>query len=531
MNKKNNSTGNKNKKQQQQQQEIVDSDSNSDSDYDPECHYNILGVKKTATLAEIRKQWKKLTIKYHPDKVLEEDKGVADEKIKQINNAYEILKDKKRRAYYDKFGRHVPEGFFTDKTGGPGINTGKGFQFRPDFYKNNPEDQEYEEYDGPVDLEGLNIPGMPNMHGGDPQKIFDEVFGDLIRKNKAKKNTVKLEPIRINIELTLEEIYTGVEWTDDVERYSFCSDCDGTSYPDKVIHKCKFCDGAGDIVTIKHKGPGSMTQTQRDCDKCYGSGRDNEATKCKSCKDGLVLEVLTLSHTFEPGIETGEVINMGYIGHQAQKGKLSATERGVVELIVRESLHDVFKRGVTIDNIIEQENLALELQIELHEAICGFSRIIEHLDGSKLYIDSKDIVKDGEMKIIKGKGLPTINKSYKKYGDLLVIFKVKYPEKFTATMKSKIYELLTNQKYSHAKVHKIPKNIKPIDFLDIDTNKMYKYGVPVEVVLIDYNQENEEDDPNYQFQKLHQFQQHVSQSQSQYQDEEQEQDSNGCKTQ
>ncbi|MCJ7637827.1 MAG: hypothetical protein MUO21_10090 [Nitrososphaeraceae archaeon] len=333
----------------------------------------------------------------------------------------------------------------------------------------------YEEYDGP-------IPGVCN----DPQQLFEQYFGDIIRQNKIKKNTVILEPIRINVELALEEIYSGIEWADEIQRYSYCDDCDGTTYPDGKEHKCKHCNGTGDIVTIKQKGPGSMTQTQTDCSKCNGFGNDNECTKCKNCVNGLKLESFVISHIFEQGTETGELVDLGNIGHQAQKGRIASADRGIVELVVTEIPHEVFKRGVTVNGRFEFQHLALELSIELHEAICGFSREITHLDGSKFYIDSKDIIKDGEMRIIKGRGFPCLGNP-NKFGDILVIFKINYPQKFTAAMKSKIYEFLTGQKYSAAKVHKVPKNKKPIDLQSIDSSKRYDYDQSVPIPPLNYD--------------------------------------------
>ncbi|ARF09644.1 DnaJ domain protein [Indivirus ILV1] len=469
-------------------------------------YYQTLGVKKTATLAEIKKQWKKLTVQYHPDKISDNDKKrEGEDKIKEINNAYEVLKDKKKRALYDKYGKDLeppPQPKFSGFNFPPNFpaNFPANFppNFPPQFQSNGPnqsfdEDSDnYEEYDGPIDIPGIH---------SDPKELFEHYFGDIMRKNKEKKLKVKLEPIRIDLQLTLEQIYTGLEWTDKIQRYSYCDDCDGTSYPDGKDHKCKHCDGTGDVITFERKSPGTMTQTQTDCRFCNGLGNDNEYEKCKSCINGLKLEAFVVHNIFVPGTKTGMIINLGNIGHQVQKGRIAKTERGVVELIVTQAPHNTFKRGVTINREIAFEHMALELHIELHEAICGFMREITHLDGSKFYIDSKNITRDGDMKIIKGKGFPLINS--KKCGDLLVIFKVDYPEKMTVALKSKIYELLTNQKYSQAKIHKLPKNVKPIELKNTDPNIKYDYDHKTPVPHFDLDDEDD-DEPQFPF---HQFQQ------------------------
>jgi DnaJ-class molecular chaperone len=149
--------------------------------------------------------------------------------------------------------------------------------------------------------------------------------------------------------------------------------------------------------------------------------------------------------------------------------------RGDVVFIVNEIPHNTFKRGVVYDGKMNPANIAIEINLQLHEALCGFVKIFKYLDDTDIYIDNYDVIKDGDVKIIRSKGLPYKNKSYLS-GDLFVKFKVAYPENINENAKSKFYEWLTNKKYNSAAIHKLPNDILPVnleDAKDYPTNDSY----------------------------------------------------------
>ncbi len=443
-------------------------------------YYEILGVDREATQAEITKQWKKMVSLHHPDKITDPiKKKEGEEKLKEINNINDTLKDKNKREKYDKELReseivtpfNCPPGF------PPGFFGGGYYQHHYSSQYNNPYMNQF--YNGFQDDDSSSSNNdysqyeeekypKPNV---DPDELFDKYFGEIIKENKIKKNTVKLKPINVDVELTLEEIYAGVELKDEIRRLSFCKKCKGTAYPDGIEHKCSHCDG-GDVMIVKRNGPGSFTKTQTDCTKCNGFGDDMSIPRCTHCVNGLAYENYKISHVFQPGVDTRDVINMGFIGHKLQKNRYADSDRSLVEIVVTEADHPVFKRGVIINDELRIQDLALELEIPLHDALCGFTKKIKGLDGSDLLIESQCVIKDGEMRIIKGKGLP-YEKNPEKFGDILVIFKIVYPEKFDQSVKSKIYEFLTGEKF---KTKKIPKNLKPEILNDVKPKRKYRYG-------------------------------------------------------
>ena len=430
-----------------------DSDSSSGNEElnAPDSYYNILGVNKHATLSEIKKNYKELVMKYHPDKI-EEDDDDGNEMIKKINEAYETLKDDKRRNIYDTFGKNAPS-FLFESNNARGVNPFSGF----------PQNQS-------------------NFNGGPPEG-FEQMFEEMLRKHQPPQQ-INIRPITISVSLTLEEIYSGKDWTGDVIRFSLCKECNGYGTQDKEMHKCNRCHGNGTTYNIRHISPGNIQQIQTKCNDCNGTGKDNSFESCDECGgDGTYPEKVTHTHTIDPGAKMGDIIIIDDMGHQlGKKNGQPVQERGEVHLKIYEKEHPLYKRGIYINGICKNEDLTLHLEIDLHDALCGFTKEITFLDGTKFYIDNKEIIKDGDIRIIKDKGLP--DKMYFNKGDLYIIFKVRYPNSLTLAAKSKIYELLTKQKYSHAKIHKIPKNSE---------------NIPLEIIpnLINYNFKNEKEEDDY----------------------------------
>ena len=421
-------------------------------------------------------------MKYHPDKITDQDKEDGNDMIKKINEAYETLKDEKKRNIYDKFGKNAPSFLFEESNARGGFpHPFSGF---PGFNMNG-NDSDSDEVES----------GYPNFPPGFPGGDFKAMFGDILKNQQQARNKVTIRPINVYLNLTLEEIYSGKDWSDDVVRFSLCKECDGLGNKDKELHQCKRCVGTGMTYTLKQTGPGNIQQTQRPCEDCRGTGRDSSAESCTECSgEGIRVEKITVSHKIHPGARVGDIIIIREMGHQT--GKLNgrpSNERGPIHLVINEEPHPIYKRGICINDTFQPENLAIEIQIELYEALCGFTREITYLDGTKFYINSDSIVKDNDIKVIKSKGMPN-KMHFKGNGDLYVIFKVEYPKQITAATKSKIYELLTKEKYSHAKIHKVPKNSQVMT-LDVIPN-IKNYNFDKHDKHDNNDNDNDSDEPN-----------------------------------
>lgn len=377
-----------------------------------ESYYDILEVTKDATAAEIRRKKKQLSLKYHPDKLPQNKREWGEDRIKKINEAFEVLNDPEKRKIYDEFGK---EGLKEKPQGPPGFN--------------------------PADF-------FPHMFGGRHQQP-------------------KIKPLQIYIDMTLEEIYKGKDFTKEITRSSQCNDCESTGFQDKKKHKCSSCNGRGMRVEIRQLGPGMMQQSQSMCFDCYGTGNDKKASnKCKKCNgNGVFDEQHTVHFNIPAGCHKGDHVVIKGEGNTSPENN----RRGDIIIIVNELPHEIFKRGVAYKGQIVPANILMEMEIELHESLCGFVKHFKHVDGEEIYINHNEFIKDGEIKVMIGKGLPYKGKSYK-YGELFIKFKVKYPENLDndQALKKKLYELLTGSTYDAKKIHKLPKNITATELNEIN---------------------------------------------------------------
>ena len=399
-----------------------------------ESYYDILEVSKTATLAELKKKKKELSLKHHPDKLAQDlpqdQRDFSEKMIKKINEAFEVLSDPEKRQLYDKYGK---EGLNNQSPFGRGGPFNGGTPFNP-FSGFNPE----------------------------------EIFGNMFAGKQQQQQQVKIQPIQIHLDMTFEEIYSGKKYTKEIERTNVCSKCDATGFEDKQKHNCTTCNGKGTRIEINQMGPGMIRQTRSLCNDCNGTGNDKNApTKCKKCKgDCVIEEKFSVTFDIEPGLRRGDHIIIQGKGNISPK---QPDKRGDIIVIINEIEHSIFKRGIVYDGKLNPANLAIEIELELHEALCGFVKKFKHLNGEDIYIDHYNIIKDGDLKVIKDKGFPYKGKKYQN-GDLFVKFKIKYPQGMddNESLKKKLYELLTGTKYDNSKVHKIPKDKHSIQLENIE---------------------------------------------------------------
>ncbi len=394
-----------------------------------ESYYDILGIEKNASVDKIKKAYRKLVVKWHPDKN-PDNVEEATAKFKGIQEAYEVLKDPKKRQMYDAYGK-----------------------------------------------DGLNNNGL-NNNGFD----MDDLFGNMFRRQKR----VVVPPVKCVIKLTLEELYNGKEIQQEIERYSLCKNCNNTGNADKMDHKCGVCRGKGFVVHISSIGPGIMQQMRRPCHVCRGNGKDKNVKKCDKCKGNCVIkEKYVIKMHIDPGMMGGKIIGIENCGNEIPSDVNTEYKRGLVELIIEEIPHPLFKRGIVVNNHLHPADLCIEFNITLSDALCGFNRTFIHLDKRKLYINENTIIKDNEIKIIPNEGMPTFDgysNSNRNKGDLYIKYCIKYPENLSNTKKKILYKCLNSKPYKRPISPQQHQQIQTIK-VKIKQNEEYHEGNPQECII------------------------------------------------
>lgn len=346
-------------------------------------YYKILGVNKSASKDEIKKAFRTLAHKHHPDK-----KGGNEALFKEANEAYSVLSDDKKRAEYDAYGR-----VFSDGSGPAGGGPG-GFDFSG-----------FQQGESP----------FGDINFGD---IFSDFFGGGGQRVRRGRD------ISIDIELTFEESIFGVTRKILLNKMTTCETCHGDGgEPGSAVSTCKACNGKGRIKEVRGTILGSFA-TERVCPTCEGRGKIPEV-KCKTCKGaGVRRREVEISVKIPAGIEDGEMIRLTAGGESIPNGS-----PGDLYIKVHVKKHSVFKK--------DGNNLTADLKIKLSDALLGAEYNFNTLDGTiKLKIPSN--VSFGEILRVKGKGVPN-DKGHR--GDILVRVVIELPRSLSREAKKKIEEL------------------------------------------------------------------------------------------
>jgi len=344
--------------------------------------YDLLHIKSDATQKEIKKAYRKLALKYHPDKN-NGDKS-AEEMFQRISRAYEVLSDDTTRKQYDQFG--------------------------PDFEKQNHGMRGQNPHDIFASFFGRH--GMPGMRTRPPSGP---------RKNKSTKSILTVD---------LEVLYTGLTKKIAITRKRCCVSCkgEGGDVSKRVI--CPLCKGVGKVHERRQIGPGFIQQMIRPCNKCRGKGRffPIEAI-CSACKGNqIVMKKDIFEIEILPGTKDGHCFTLFQEGDELPG---TNTIPGDVILQLKTKQHHTFTR--------KGHNLYMIHHVPLHYALSEYSFEIQHLDKRTLKFlkSANDILSPDCVRCIKNEGMPCGNGAQER-GDLVILFKVDFPTALTSEQQSQI---------------------------------------------------------------------------------------------
>ncbi|GAB6019293.1 mitochondrial protein import protein MAS5 [Chamberlinius hualienensis] len=366
-------------------------------------YYDILGVKPSCTPDELKKAYRKLALKFHPDKNPNEG-----EKFKLISQAYEVLSNEEKRRLYDQGGEQaIKEGH----SGGSGFSS--------------------------------------------PMDIFDMFFGGGMRRGRDNRKTKDAVHQLI---VSLEELYNGSVRKIALNKDVVCQKCEGRGGKKGAVEKCTTCRGSGMQVRIHQLAPGMVQQVQSVCGECRGSGEFISAKdRCKTCqgrkvvRDRKILEV-----HIDKGMQEDQRITFTGEGDQEP-----GMEPGDIIIVLDEKEHDVFKRNC--------DDLMMQIELELVEALCGFQKSIKTLDQRELVITSLpgEVVKHGDVRCIHNEGMPQYKNPFEK-GRLIIHFVVKFPpSRFLSPDKIVQLETLLPTR----PVVEIPRNAEEATMTEMDPNR------------------------------------------------------------
>jgi len=337
-------------------------------------YYDILGVTKSASADEIKKAYRKLAIKYHPDK--NPDDKSAEDKFKEAAEAYEILSNAEKKQRYDQYG-HAGVG---------GASGGGGYG------------------GGGMNMEDI-FSQFGDIFGGGGGSPFDSFFGGGQSRGGGGRRVAKGSNLRIKVKLTLEEIANGAEKKIKVNKQITCKTCDGSGAKDKgSVSTCKTCGGSGAVRRVTNTILGQM-QTTATCPTCHGSGQQITA-KCGACHgEGTVRGEEAITINIPAGVSEGMQLSMAGKGNAAPNGGVP----GDLIILIEELPHDTLKR--------EGNNIVYDLHVSIVDAALGYSAEVPTIDGkAKIKIEAG--TQSGKLLRLKGKGIPEVNSYHR--GDQII---------------------------------------------------------------------------------------------------------------
>lgn len=353
-------------------------------------YYEVLGVGKDVSADELKKAYRKLALKYHPDRNPGDKE--AEEKFKEAAEAYDVLSNPDKKARYDQFGHAGLDG--QGGFGAGGMNMDDIFSHFGDIFG---------------DLFGGGFGGFSGFGGG----------------GQRRRPVMHGSNLRIKVKLSLEEIDKGCEKKIKVNKYVSCKTCGGSGARNNAFETCPHCHGSGMVVEVKHTILGQM-QTQSVCPHCGGQGQVIK-DKCPNCNgEGIVRAEEVITINIPAGVQDGMQLSLSGKGNAAPHGGVP----GDLIVLIEEQPHEVFER--------QDANLYYNLFVTFSTAALGGSVEIPTLNGKvKVKVDAG--TPSGKVLRLRGKGLPSVN-GYGR-GDLLVSINVWIPKSLSREEKTLLEKL------------------------------------------------------------------------------------------
>lgn len=351
-------------------------------------YYNILGIDKSASETDIKQAYRKLSKEWHPDK----HKGdkAAESKFKEINEAYEVIGNPKRRKQYDTFG----------SAGGPGGSSGGGQGFG-----------------------GFDFSGFQQGDMGDLGDIFSSFFGGGGAGGRGRRQSNRGSDLQVRISIEFAEVVSGVKRTIAIEKIVPCADCNGSGAQGGAVKTCAECSGTGQVTRTAQSFFGVVQQSVQ-CATCQGAGKTPE-NPCKSCSgEGVKREKAEITIDIPAGIDDGQTLK---ISGQGNAGKLGG-EAGDLFVVVQVQQDKRFIR--------DGNDIRSEISISVVDATLGTEVSVPTVHGN-VTLKIPAGTQPRQVMRLKSKGVPQLNSS--RLGDHFVTVRVEVPKKLSREEK-KLYE-------------------------------------------------------------------------------------------
>ncbi len=360
-------------------------------------YYEVLTVERTASGEEIKRSYRKLAMKYHPDR--NPDDKDAETQFKECAEAYEVLSDSEKRQKYDRFGHQ-------------GLRGAAGHDFS-------------------------------HMNAHDIFSMFDDIFGGAFGSNGGgggRRGAQRGYDLETQADISLADVLTGTQQEIEFTRQDVCESCKGTGGKTGTSPvTCVTCGGAGQV-----RRGGGFFQMVTPCPACNGAGK-SYAQRCKPCQGkGRTALKRILAVKIPPGIQDGQAIRVAGEGEPGVVPGGGAGPRGDLHVVVRITPHELFQR--------EESHLVLKMPVSFSQAALGATVAVPTLDGDTT-LDIKPGSQHADLVRVRGEGLPDLRTG--KRGDLVAILMIEVPKKLTARQRDLLTEFAQTE--DHGKNH-MPQN-------------------------------------------------------------------------
>lgn len=362
-------------------------------------YYEVLGVDRNASEDEIKVAYRKLAIKYHPDR--NPGNKEAEEKFKEAAEAYEVLHDPQKRQQYDQFGFNGPQGF--SDFGGGGMNMDDIFSMFGNIF---------------------------GGHGG-----FGGGFEGFGGGSQGGQRVYRGSDLRLKVKLSLQDIASGVTKRFKVKEDVPCDKCKGTGCENgSSPETCPTCHGSG-MVTRTVRSMFGMMQTQSECPTCHGEGTIIK-NKCKACSGtGVVKGEKVVEINIPAGVEEGMVLNVHGKGNAGPRNGVA----GDIQVMIEEEKNDTFVR--------DKQDVIYNLLLDFPTAALGGEAEIPTIDGKQISLKIDAGTQPGKSVRLRGKGLPAVKGYGSGVGDLIVNMSVYVPKTLNKKEKKAIEELRESENF------------------------------------------------------------------------------------